>query len=348
MGGKDGRVLIFNVTTVQSVLPGPDVLGPGEGGFLGAHVIAQLTGPGSLNRTDTQWNLYGTDLGHMFEHGDRTYFVFGDSYGPDKRHPRSNAMAWSDDHEPSGGLHFDGMIVDGWGWAKELLPAKKLWGIETTVIPTAGISDGQRMYLHYMSVRRWGKPGHWRAGHAGMAYSDDTGQTWTKHPGARWPGNSNFVQAAFVRHGDHVYMFGIPAGRFGAPQLARVAPDSLLNGTAYRYWTGSGWDTDRHQDAGVLLPGPVGELSVQWNSYYGKWLMLYLNEHRAAIVLRTADTLTGPWGAEIAVVGAATHPQLYAPYITPRWNDGPDIYFTLSLFGPYNVYLMRTALRGRG
>lgn len=341
-------MLIFHVPTVQSLLPNPPVHGRDDGRFLGATTIAQLTGPGSPNKTDTKWNLYGTDLGHMFVHGDRTYFVFGDSYGPDKSHPRSNAMAWSEDDDPSDGLHFQGMIIDGQGRAKELLPSKKLWGIETTVIPTAGISDGRRMYLHYMSVRYWGRPGRWRAGHAGVAYSDDAGESWTKHPRTRWPGDSNFVQAAFVRYGDHIYMLGIPAGRFGAVKLARVGPTALLDGNAYQYWTGSAWESNRHRDAAVVVPGPVGELSVQWNSHYGKWLMMYLNEHRAAIVLRTADSLTGPWGEEVAVVGAATHPQLYAPYITPRWNDGPEIFFTLSLFGPYNVFLMRTTLLGQG
>ncbi len=338
---------LFDLTTLQSYMPEPTVSGHGEGGFLGANMIAQLTGPGSLNRTHTRWNLYGTDLGHMFLHADRTFFVFGDSYGPGKSHPRSNTMAWSNDQDPSKGLHFQGMVTDRRGQAKELLRSKKLWGVETTVIPTAGIADGRRMYLHYMSVRYWGKPGRWKVGHAGLAYSDDAGENWTKHPGARWPGDSNFAQAAFVQHGDHVYMFGIPAGRFGAVKLARVDPESLLDGNAYRYWTGGIWEPNCERDAKVLVPGPVGELSVRWNSYYGTWLMMYLNEKHSAIVLRTADSLTGPWSEEVAVVGASTYPQLYAPYITPRWNDGPEIYFTLSLFGPYNVYLMRTTLHGR-
>jgi len=28
----------------------------------------------------------------------------------------------------------------------------------------------------------------------------------------------------------------------------------------------------------------------------------------------------------------------------PKWNDGPDIFFLMSLFGPYNVYHMVTSL----
>jgi hypothetical protein len=44
-------------------------------------------------------------------------------------------------------------------------------------------------------------------------------------------------------------------------------------------------------------------------------------------------------------VTAAQFPQLYAPYITPLWNDGPDIYFTMSVYDHYQVYLMHTSLR---
>ncbi len=319
-----------------------------KGALLGAEMIAQLTGSGSPNRTDTRWNLYGTDLGHTFVHGDRMYVVFGDSYGPQKSDWRSNTMAWTQDQDPTDGLEFHGMITDPQGSARELLPSRKLWGLERTVIPTAGISDGRRMYLHYMSVRYWGKHGRWKVGHSGIAYSDDDGQHWTRDTRVRWPGDSNFAQVAFVRHGGHVYLFGIPAGRFGGVKLARTDPDSLLDLTSYQYWTGSRWEADSGQRAQLLVPGPVGELSVQWNSYYGKWLMMYLNEVRSSIVLRTADSITGPWSEETAVVSAAQYPQLYGPYITPWWNDGPHIYFTLSLFGPYNVYLMRTRLDGSG
>jgi hypothetical protein len=37
----------------------------------------------------------------------------------------------------------------------------------------------------------------------------------------------------------------------------------------------------------------------------------------------------------------------YGPYMPPRWNDGPDIYFTVSKFFPiYNVFWWHTTLDG--
>lgn len=74
-----------------------------------------------------------------------------------------------------------------------------------------------------MSVHEFGPPGQWSLNHSGLAYSDDNGLTWTKSPDAVWPGDSNFGQVAFVKSGEEVYLFGIPGGRFGHAELARVA-----------------------------------------------------------------------------------------------------------------------------
>ena len=145
--------------------------------------------------------------------------------------------------------------------------------------------------------------------------------------------------------GDYVYFFGIPGGRFGGGRVARVAPAQILDLAQYEYWDGATWTPDIAA-ARTIVPAPVGELSVRWNSHYGTWIMMYLNENKYAIVLRTADCLTGPWSDEQTVVTGQEYPQLYAPFMLPKWNDGPEIYFTMSLFGPYNVSLMQTSLTG--
>lgn len=123
--------------------------------------VAQLTGPGSLSATDRRWNLYGADLGHTFWHEGSLYMVFGDSYGPDRQDWRSNTMARIASPDPAGGLRFASMVTGPTGAAAELLGSLKVDGVEHTVIPTAGVSIGHRMVLHYMSVRRWVAPGRW-------------------------------------------------------------------------------------------------------------------------------------------------------------------------------------------
>src|SRR5258708_943973 len=135
--------------------------------------IAQLTGPGSPNKTD-RFEIAGQDLGSMFEAGGKTWFVFGDTFG--QRDPgltggggtewRSNTLAFSTDNDPTDGIRLDGYIADDIGWAKELIDSKKVDGIEMTTIPTYGFEANGAMYLAYMSVKHWGEPGEWETNYS--------------------------------------------------------------------------------------------------------------------------------------------------------------------------------------
>lgn len=309
-------------------------------------VTQQLTGPGSPNQTFERWNVGGTDLGFTFFHKDDLYMVFGDTYGRERSDWRSNTMAkLADVESPASGLAIEHFISDPSGRATEILSSQKVYWVEQTVIPTNGISVDPRMILHYMSVRRWVAPGQWRINHAGLAYSDDDGRTWVKG-GPMWGERSNFAQVAFARDESEpelVYLFGIPAGRFGGVRLARVPADAMLNPGAYGYWDGSGWSRSE-ADAATVVPSPVGELSVAWIGYLERWVMMYLDERHRAIVVRTSETLTGPWSEPSLLTSARDHPQLYAPFIIPFDSDAPAIFFTMSRWDSYNVYLMHVRL----
>lgn len=352
-----GVALLPRFTSAQPSTP--EVATPGEPamstpratpvsgtGSLPVELIAQLTGRGdqSVNATAEAYEVYGTDLGHSFMAGDEMYMVFGDTFGINDTDWRSNVAAIiSADSNPSDGLTFDRMITDRDAHAKELISPIDVEGSEVTIIPTYGVAVGDRLFLHYMQVVYWGPPGRWDLGSSGFAYSDDAGENWTVDADATWPGDSNFGQVCIEEHEGHLYIFGIPGGRFGGVQLARVEPDQLLELSAYEYWDGSEWGGDISA-AATIVPAPVGELSVRWNSYYETWVMMYLNEDKYSIVLRTADALTGPWSGEHVVATGQEFPALYAPFQLPRWNDRPEIYFTMSMFGPYQVYLMKTSL----
>lgn len=325
--------------------------------------VARVTGaslPGEMlpnpNRTDLKDNVQGTDLGILWETEDRQVMIaFGDTYGrhwggagagPSTADWRSNVLALSQDTDPAQGLVFTTMIQDRPGHAGELIPARRD-EIEHTVIPTAGVAVGRRQYLHYMSVRHWGQPGVWQTNEAGLAYSDDNGHTWIRADKPLWKntvaGDDPFQQAAFVKHGDWIYLFGTPNGRRGSIYLARVSEARLLDQDAYQYWDGIGW----HGQEAAAVPvasGPAGEVSVAYNSYYNRWLMVSLDADRYALVLRDAAELTGPWSAPTILATAADYPGLYGGYIDPVHNKGKDLYFTLSQWQPYNVFWMHAVL----
>lgn len=334
-----------------------------------------------------RFGVAGTDLGHMFTVDGRLAVVFGDTYGGPSASGnffavphqdwRSNVLGFIDPpSSPRDGLTLSDMVTDRPGHAAEVLHSLKQDGVERTVIPTYGISVGHRMLLHYMSVRRFTSPGRWTLNDAGVAVSDDGGRTWSRPASAVWPGDTRFGQVAYVRPGGPddprapdgfsvpgepdlmrmypgpqspspwVYVYGIPGGRYGDVSLAVVRADEMLDRSAYRYWTGTGWSTSE-QDAAPLVHGPVGELSVRWNSFYRRWLMMYLVNPTGQIVIRTATSPTGPWGEPQVVTTTHDHPESYAPYLIPGRTDGPDIWFTMSQYTTYRVTAMHTELRAQ-
>lgn len=313
------------------------------------------------NQTHINYALTATDLGIMWDastdpNDQKIMIAFGDSYdngwggfggGGNAAGWRSNLLALSKDTQLSDGLTFSSMIMDENkpGYSKEIIhSAHDTSGSgDFTAIPTAGVTVGSRHYIHYMQIKNWGANGRWNTNFSEIAYSDDEGQNWTKS-GIKWSSTSKFAQAAFVKEGGYVYMFGTPAGRFDNAYLARVSEADMLVKEKYEYWNGTSWLLNNEAAAAPVVEAPVSELSVAYNSYYDKWIMTYLNENRYAIVMRSSSSLTGGWSAETEIVTGAQFPGLYGGFIHPWTNSGRDLYFVMSEWGPYNSFLMQAKL----
>ncbi len=198
-----------------------------------------------------------------------------------------------------------------------------------------------------MSVKQWLAPGEWMASYAEVVYSDDNGNIWHRS-GMKQRGSSNFIQVAVAEYGDYLYFWGIPAGRFGSVKLARVSPYDVLDSTAYRYFTGFGWSTNE-AEAVLIVDPPAGELSVVWNAYLQRWLMMYLNENTDCIGARVAEQPQGPWEDPLPVVCANQYPSLYGAFMHSRYmdNGGETVYFLMSQYGLYNVFLMKVVSHRR-
>ncbi len=334
------------------------------GSYLSHTLHGKLTG-GDAVSDSTVYDVYGTDLGIIVKHNNKYHYIFGDTFGNKSGlNWRSNTMAYSTDTDPS-----DGITIDGWipsplnGFAGELISSLKIDYIEMTSIPTAALSYDGNMYIFYMSVRHWGSTGgYWQCNNASIAVSVDNGYNFAKMSNISWAGTSNFVQFAFVQNqgllnvsDNHFYFLATPAGRYGACYLSRVDRDSLLNQSAFEYYTGTDlatnpiWSND-HSVAVSIFPADVGELSVMWNDYLQKWTAFYFDSGDLDIVVRTSDNLWGPWDAPSLIVGAAEYPSLYGSYVHPDFveNSGKEVYFIMSKFDVYNTFVLSVDLNFTG
>jgi hypothetical protein len=105
---------------------------------------------------------------------------------------------------------------------------------------------------------------------------------------------------------------------------------------------------------GAKTGGNVSEMSVQYNEYLDKYVVLY-GDGNNNIQMRVADTPEGAWSAPVQLASSAQYPGLYAPMIHP-WSgtgalqgasgdsDYNNLYWNMSIWGNYNVVLMKTDL----
>jgi hypothetical protein len=334
-------------------------------------MVGALTGP-SAPVSQRGVDVCGTDLGTMTEHGGRVWFAFGDTFGYDGEvcrgnggpNWRSNTLAWADNPQPAHGIALADWLTGADGRAVAMVQGAHQQPVagqpsELTKIPTALAAIGDTLYLHYMSVHEFAATGGvWDCNYSTWATSTDGGRTWTE-AATRFAGpDSNFVELAVTTQtapdnpdGGHLYALGTPSGRFGAARLGRVPVTTVTDPTTWQYLSGRGddaaptWSTDAGSAIDVV-PAPVGEASLLWNPALSRWLYSYLDEHAAALRLREAEHLWGPWTDPHTLATAADYPQLYGAFTTPSLltDDGRTLYFVMSQYGPYNTFLMRAAL----
>jgi hypothetical protein len=324
--------------------------------------VGFITGETSANQTLTKWTVGGTDLGVLF--GDGPYYMaFGDTFASEGDFSsgwRSNTLAVIDTPTCATVPLFSSMIGDPvLGWADEVLASKKVNNNEMTVIPTGGFQVGSVLYMTFMSVNHWGGAGEWFCNYGGLAKSTDQGATWTKLDTVKWPGDSGFVQNAALKVGSYVYFWGIPAGRFGGVSHMRVPLSKVEDFTAYEYYQGhtSGGTPIYTKgntallSAAILIPGPVGELSVSYNEYVDAYLLSYYCESRWAILMHAASKPEGPFDAPVNLTKGSPYFTIYGAFQHPDFvsDGGKKIGFAMSMWLPtYNVRWMEIELVREG
>lgn len=309
------------------------------------------------NATHVDYNVGGTDLGIIWEMDAGKYGIFfGDTFGsdftPNPSAPgpnggswRSNVLAFSEDNNLEDGLAISSMAPDSRGYAREIVYGGKnsSGNGDWTSIPTAAIRANGTDYVHYMNIRNWTG---WITNHSGLYYSTDNGVTWIKSDKITWSTNSNFGQAGYFKKDGYIYMIGTETGRHSNPRLARFREADIEDKTAYEYWSVSAkqWITGDENRAENLFEDTVGELSVIYSEKFETWIITYFCEKRYNISARYAKEITGPWSEPTELANGQDYPQLYGSYIHPVSVNHNNLYYLMSMWLPYNVFLMKTEM----
>ncbi|WP_316789070.1 DUF4185 domain-containing protein [Pedobacter frigoris] len=323
--------------------------------------VARVTGktqPGehlpNPNQTHDRYDIGGTDLGIAWDMGDgKTGLLFGDTYGKDwapvkeggpgrAGNWRSNVLGIAEDRQLEDGITFTSMI------SHELIPSPHIvdGSGSHTAIPTAAVNIAGVDYVHFMDIRKWGGPGSWATNYSGLYRSPDKGKRWEKCNEIRFSANSNFAQTAYAKKSGYVYMTGTVSGRWGAIYLARFKESAILKQEQYEYWNKTkGWVSNDEKAADPIINAPAGELSLAYYTKFRRWIITYLNEDKHQLVMRTAKEISGIWSAEQTLASAAEYPGLYGAFIYPGYGNTDQLFFLMSMWQPYNVFLMKARLK---
>jgi len=341
-------------------------------------LVCQLTGEDSINKTSSKYGFTGTDLGIPVFDGEKMLIFFGDTFG-DNGLWRSNIVGFSTDFDLSDGLLFDTFLMQPYSFRVKAViegnhhanvadgvdGATTTDGREVTKIPTGGIHINGATYMFFMSVRYWGAAGQWLVNYNGVVKSTDGGNTWQLVPSLQWTEEEapNFGQIFPVQDKDDpdiIYLYGIPGGRFGGMKLARVKKEHFENMNEYEYYNGlddnyepiwvkgkAGLSAIKNNSKSLIVPPRVGEVSVIYNEYLGKWLLTYMSETRSGIVFRTADNHWGPWSAEETILLNGDYVQVYGGFMHERYTEerGKKVYFIMSQFTPYEAYVFEMVFK---
>lgn len=336
--------------------------------------IARLTGEAlpnenilNPNRTST-YDVLGTDLGIMWHiEGDKIGLFFGDTNGAgfqphlnggggNGTNWRSNVLAFSEDTNLEDGLTIYGMVLDEDGKAKEIIDGGKANREKyQTSIPTSVIRVGNTDYVHYMNIYDWaGANCSWLTNFSSIYSSSDNGQSWVRKEEVTFKPLSHFSQVTYAKKNGYVYMIGTRSGRGDAGYLARFKEIDILNMSEYEYWNGNHnkWIKGDENAATVVIPAPVGEASLIFHEKSGRWIITYNYDYacdpkesrkKHAILYRDTDDITS-WSDYKVLVSDQDYSGLYCAYLHPLKTNEDKLYFLMSLWGPYNVYLMSVDL----
>jgi hypothetical protein len=334
------------------------------------------------NLTMTRYKLARTDLGVPFKHKGRTYLLFGDTDGASG----GDAIAYTTDASVENGISLTFPQDETGVYKPVFIPGISQAGYE---VPMEGTSVGGKMYVYHTTDHSEKAV----MGRSVVAVSEDDGITFNylydfskrhfinvsiveANP-EDWPGVPKTGNTA-------LFFFGSGTYRNSDVRLAVQPAHEIENPSSLCYFAGSDsagqpmWSCLESDAQALLGQECVGELSVSYNRFIKRWIMLYNCDisKLSRIVMRTACFPWGPW-SEPQIIFDPERDNGFCRFMHYRWaskkcdnisdpereNDsggayGPyqfkdhavgnsrstTFYFTMSTWNPYTVVLMKSTL----
>lgn len=313
--------------------------------------VQRLLGPGI---TQTAGGVpWGSDLGVLVRHGEDMWMLVGDVIGGGVFAP--NSAARTRDTQAVDGLPFTWRTDPG-GYPLPFFPRID----PDSTVPAGALSVDGNLYVFLMDVLDWDAPVR---GRAVLARSVDDGASFQ----TVWTGpESNRVVNVSPALGPHpddpgrevVYLAASGAYRRSPVYLAWCDPAELGSPESYHWFQGFSGGTPRWgpgPDAAVpVLDGvKAGELCLRRSAFLGGWLLALFDYTTGGLTFRRAPAPWGPWTTGRPVFPPGTRDWYeagwygpYGGYTDPSLDRGGGqvVYFTLSLWVPYAVFLMETDL----
>jgi hypothetical protein len=348
------------------------------------------------NRTESQAGLVGTDLGTSFIHSGRICFLFGDTARLNEPVEDRNldAIAFAAlGQNPTRGLDltFNRQPPRIQGMAESQKEFE---------VPLDGVSFGGSMFVYFSDGSRSVTPTHMHIERSIVARSGDDGLNFSF---LREFSHHKFVnvsldqaagsQVGLPTFGRTLLIWGTGRYRSSDVYLAAMPLEEIASGRFVRYYAGNRqtepiWAEDEEQAVPLFQDGSVGELSVRWNPFIARWMMMYLSANPAGVLIRLAGHPWGVWSYPRMVfpvfgnegLGTFMHrpnndpgghsqldwlydhlqgpdpdddpanrqdgsglpyaPGLIAPLIQGMPDGASNVFFTLSIWNPYQVILM--------
>jgi|GEM_PF-623353 len=377
---------------------------PGPSKLYGTRKVSQLTGDidretgqKTLNETGSRFGIYGTDLGVSFLHDGKLYFLFGDT-NRTKGKPGLPATAMPGEDFNEAITDYDSIAYTTSDHAYEGI--KLLFNSDfphldyvdqmTGEHPIEGISIGEYMYVFFTTdlfPESFLSPAR-----SILARSNDGGIHFGKplytlstdkfiHVSAQVIDN-HVLQGLPEKAGEGLLIWGTGEHRKSDIYLAYISLAEINNRSSLRFFSGIAdgeeedhlqpiWTSDESMAKPLFPTGCAAEISVRWNYYLEKWIMLYNCElcNTRGVIIRLADTPWGPWSEPKIIFdpedgyGKFIHepgkdnlndptrdgledkgheygPYQMAPYSTGIKGRYTKIYFTMSTWNPYQVMQM--------